>query len=821
MQKQLKFFLSFILGFTISITSLYGQICSISGHVTDSLNHSNIFYATVTVMSPDSDHTVISGDYTDNKGNFKVSNLSPGQYLVRISLVGYTTYTNTVTLTSEDRRIELGEIALLPASKMLGEVAVVADKPLYEIDGEKTYYNVSEDPTVQDGTAADALQNAPGVEVDIEGNITLRGVTSVEIWVNGKPSRMNEDALKEFIKQMPANTLERIEVINNPSARYSAQGTGGIINVVTRSKIKSNSFLSFGVGGNTKPEIRPWVSYVYSSDKLSLNFYLNCNYNVWENTTQYSSTTLDNDSIVSSLEEGESKSKSQNIRGGFFFNGHYEIDTLNSIGWWSGIHPGWSKNEGYNYDSRTELIHNPGLYVYEENENSNGNNLGAWAGFWYEHNFKNDKRHKIDANISFNNWNNQNVTKYLRDYYFQDYLDKDRKDFTNSKYIGLDGEVNYTIPYHKNGQIEVGVSGGYNRSKSLAQIDTLEKLTQEFVIDSLRLKQVLNNEAEFNAYATLEHSFGNFTMKFGLRGELELIDYNILNSPKDNVDRCEPALFPSVHLSYHTKNMHNFTLSYTRRIQHPDHAELSTFIDYYEDSYSTGNPDLEHTTTNTLEAGWTKFFRKFGSVGVNLYYKDNKNEISTLTDVAYNDYFHRYVTFTQPINSGHSYRTGGDFNVTFRHKGFLSIRFYGNLYYYNAKFNFRTEDNPQKVENFNYSFRLNFWTKLWKVLEINLSANYRSESVTLFTTTKPGCSIDLGLRADIWKNHISLHINVNDIFNWNKTSTKNSNPYYFSSSTSKFNSRFISAGITFRFGKMELEHQANQGAGMQSQGQMN
>lgn len=818
MQKRVKIFLSIILCLAFSIASLYGQNCSVSGHVSDQISHNSIFYATVTILTTDSDHTVISGDYTDNKGNFKVANLSTGQYLLRISLVGYKTHTQDIILTSENKKIELEEIALMPESKMLGEVSVVAEKPLYEMDGEKTYYNVAEDPTVQNGTAADALQNAPGVEVDIEGNITLRGVTSVEIWVNGKPSRMNEDALKEFIQQMPANTLERIEVITNPSARYSAQGTGGIINVVTRSKIKSNSFLSFGVSGNTKPEVRPWVSYVYSSDKLSLNFFLNCNYNVRENTTQYSSYTFDNDSLPSAREEGTSKNKSQDIRGGFYFNGHYEIDTLNSFGWWSGVHPGWSKNEGENYNFRQEFLINPDIYEYNEADKSNGNNIGAWGGFWYEHKFKNDERHLIDANIGFNTWNSNNTTNYTRDYTKQDYLDKTRKDLSYFKNFGINGQVNYTIPYHKNGQIEVGISGDYNRSVSLDQVDTIDKISDLYVIDSLRLKDVLNNETELCAYTTLQHSFGNFTMKFGLRGEIEWIDYNILNSPKDNVKRCEPALFPSVHLSYHTENMHNFTLSYTHRIQHPEHSQLSTFINYYEDSYSTGNPELEHTTTNSVEAGWTKFFRKFGSVSVNLYYKDNINEIGTLTDVSYNGYYHRYVTFTQPINSGHSYRTGGDFNVTFRHKGFLSIRLYGNLYYYHSTFQFRDDENPQTAENFNYSFRLNFWTKLWKVLEINLSANYRSESIVFFTTTKPGYSIDLGLRADVWKNHISLHINVNDIFNWNKTSTKNNNPYYTSTSTTQYNSRFISAGITFRFGKMELEHQASQGTEMPSQG---
>lgn len=141
-------------------------------------------------------------------------------------------------------------------------------------------YNVSEDPSIQDGTAADALENAPGVEVDIEGNITLRGVSSVEIWLNDRPSHLTEENLKEFIQQLPANSLERIEVITNPSAKYSSKSDAGIINIVTTSEIKKNSFLSFGLRASSSPNVTPWVSYVWANQKLSLNFYLNGTYSM-------------------------------------------------------------------------------------------------------------------------------------------------------------------------------------------------------------------------------------------------------------------------------------------------------------------------------------------------------------------------------------------------------------------------------------------------------------------------------------------------------------------------------------------------------------
>ena len=190
-----------------------------------------------------------------------------------------------------------------------------------------------------------------------------------------------------------------------------------------------------------------------------------------------------------------------------------------------------------------------------------------------------------------------------------------------------------------------------------------------------------------------------------------------------------------------------------------------------------------------------------------------------MTDVIFNDYFGRIVSFSQPVNAGKSFNTGADLNVTYRLKAFMNIRFYANLYYTRSEFQFRNEADPRITSNLGYSFRLRFWAKVWKKLEINVSANYRSKSVSLFTTTLPHYSINAGLRADFFDRKLSVHLNVNDIFNWNSRRTSNDNPYYVSTTTSKNVSRFITAGITLRFGKMELEKKATEDSGVESTGE--
>ena len=207
----------------LSTNNIQGQNKNyvVTGIVID--NHSNqpLFYATVGLLNAE-DSTAVLGGTTDEGGKFKLTDVKSGNYIFQASYIGYEMFRQPLSVSGNNTEISMDTIRLQPSSATLKGVTIQDKKPVYVSDGEKTLYNVSEDPSVQTGTAVDALQNAPGVEVDIEGNITLRGVSSVEIWINDQPSRLEAENLKTYLQQLPANSLERIEVIANPSARYSA-----------------------------------------------------------------------------------------------------------------------------------------------------------------------------------------------------------------------------------------------------------------------------------------------------------------------------------------------------------------------------------------------------------------------------------------------------------------------------------------------------------------------------------------------------------------------------------------------------------------------
>lgn len=806
-----------LLLFGLISTFTFAQNCTLKGTVVDAQKNDKLFYVRISLVENDSSTNEMLTTFTDADGQFILENAPKGHFVLRANLVGYAMLSLPVDIPDDGSVLNLGTLNLARQGKSLREVSIVADKPVYLVEGEKTLYNVADDPTIQTGTAADALQNAPGVEVDIEGNITLRGVSSVDIWLNGKPSHLTQDNLKEFIQQLPANTLDRIEVITNPSAKYSSKSDAGIINIVTTSNIKKNSFISFGIRGSSTPDAGPWLSYVWANKKWSLNFFMHGSYGQRNNTSTNTGLRLTDQGDTSSYEIGSGKSKTHSIRGGVSFNASCEIDSMNSIDMWLGSWPSYSNSRSETIDSRTEYLRpgGPENYEYTGLNSSKYWNAGAYTGIWYQHDFD-KKGHKIEANLGGNFRFDNSTSIFNRDYVQQSYLDRRKDGLSKSNSYGFDGGVDYTFPYHKDGELSVGISGSFEKSNDAECYDTLARDGSNlFYTDSLRSKDTKMLEGDFDAYVTVEHRFGNFTLKGGLRGQYSHFDYQILNSPADNVKKDYFSLFPSLHLSYRTESMHNFKLSYTRRVRNPSAWQLTTYKEYGEDGFSIGNPDLSQTFTNSVEAGWTKFFQKFGSVGVTAYFRNSDNEINSLSDVIYDPYFDRIVTFSKPVNSGKSLSTGGELNVTYRLKAFMNIRFYANVYYTQSKFMFR--DGVQHVTpNWNYSFRLNFWAKLWKVLEVFASANYSSPRVTMFTTTKPRYSIDCGLRADFCKRMLSVHINVNDIFNWNKYATENNNPYYITSSTSKYVSRSISAGITFRFGKMELESKSQQGGGNMS-----
>lgn len=779
---------------------------TVSGVLEEEGSKAKIMYANVGVLKVE-DSTFVRGASTDDKGKFTITNVPTGEYYLRVSSIGYqSTY---VLVKVSQGNIDLGVIKIGKGATTLDAVVIKEKKPMYAADGEKTMYNVSEDPSIQSGTTADALQNAPGVEVDLEGNVTLRGVSSVEIWINDKPSRLNEENLKTYIQQLPANALERIEVITNPSARYGSKTDGGVINIVTSAHVKHNSFTSFGLRASQQPSLSPWVSYMWANEKLSFNVYAGAWYSKRNNESEGYSIFLDQNKDTVSREDYTSETDREYLSPNLHVSLSYDFDSMNNISFWGGFN---SSNSSSIYSTDYFRREMGTEYNYTNQSDYTSNFTFGHYGLNYEHKFNNEG-HKIMADISgnfnMNKYDDISIRKYQPPY---EHLGFDRNKISDGSSNSVDFSVDYSYPYSENGEIEAGISTYYSKGNDFTTTDTLVwGTTDVYNLDSLRFEDSESTSKDFGGYFTIRHQFGNFTAKAGLRAEYETRDYIIHNSPKDNVEGLGFFnLRPSLHLSYRTESMHNFSLSYSRRITPPSPSNLTSFITYNEDSYSTGNPLLEAVYTNSFEGGWTKFYENFGSIGISAYHRNVTNEVNTLTTAKYSDVFGRYVNYSMPVNLGSSYNTGAEFRVTYRPAAFVNVRFYANMY--DAYYEYLEGENLKTNRSFSYSFNLNVNAKVWEKFNIYASGRYRSATETLYAESKPTYSIDCGVRADFFKRKLSMHISVWDLFNWNKSENITNNPYYISYNSNRVtNSRAISLGLTFRFGKMELENRARTG----------
>ena len=272
----------------------------VTGTIVEEANGKGIPFVNVGLFRQ-ADSVFVSGAASDDKGYFEL--LAPnGDYRLQVSAIGFQTYEQELTVKGNQ---DLGKLQLKEGSTKLNEVVITEKRPLFAVEGEKTMYNVAEDPSIQTGTLSDALQNAPGVEVDVEGNISLRGTSSVEVWINDKPSHMTAENLKTYIQTLPANSLDRVEVITNPSARYGSKADG-IINIVTNAKIQKNEFFSFGVNASTQPYIGPWASYVWSNEKLTVNAYINGGFSHWKGYNKIEQSLFNDDGLLANHETDSS-----------------------------------------------------------------------------------------------------------------------------------------------------------------------------------------------------------------------------------------------------------------------------------------------------------------------------------------------------------------------------------------------------------------------------------------------------------------------------------------------------------------------------------
>ena len=471
---------------------------SLQGSLVDSRYQALPF--TNCVLFKAADSSFAYGTTSDLDGIFSMTGVSSGNYLLRISAVGYQTFWQDVVIIQDTN---LGTIVIVDNATLLKEVQVTSSRPLYSADGEKVFYNVGDDPSVQSGNATDALQNAPGVEVDAEGNIKYRGGAEVSIWINNKPSHLKAESLKQYLKSLPAGTLQRIEVIAHPSAKYHTQNC--VVNIVTTAKVKHNELLCLGLNANSKPQIGPWVDYVWSNEKVRFNVFVSGDYDSYSGEQQSDSRLLAPDSTLSSAISTKGLSRNRTLGGNFGLDFDYNIDTNTLVNLWLWTTATHDSNSLDGRTERTEFLTGAGRYFYKEAQRNGSMLADAAFGVMLE------KKLDTLGGMLFVDYTgtltrNRSFASDLRTHDSLTALDFDRcrSTINPSQWHGITADI--ALPYNSRGEVDFGVMA------SLAPERKYVDETLDGFADSLRSYSYTNSTYELSLYAGAEHHFGRFTL---------------------------------------------------------------------------------------------------------------------------------------------------------------------------------------------------------------------------------------------------------------------------------------------------------------------
>lgn len=686
--------------------------------------------------------------------------------------------------------------------------------PVFVNEGETLIYHISRDPNARQGTVSDALQNVPGVKVDTEGNISLRGVNAVALFINGRPSHFDEESLKNYLQQVKALSIVRIEVMTNPSAQYTSETGTGVINLVTDKDKQSEQHLSVGLQANTRPTLSPWVSYIWSNQKWSFNANLKGGFSsIKQHTESYSYSYVDHlvdgepDGLdLASFTSNTSDYMEREYTTELFLKMEYRPNPMNDLMAFFNISPSRGISHTLSHTNRQEYLNDIGEYDYTiVNEDHQDFSMGA-VGLEWHHRFEQPGRHlgvQLNSNYDFGQGIN------LEQRTFRDHPERNRdirstNDFTD---IGFDNKIEYNHPYRlslpdgkttQQGEVYVSFTDVLKPDNNIGVYDTLG--SDGYVTDWYRSENRRFSRRQAAATLMLQHHIGkSLTIKPGISWENAWIQSHYLDTPEYDTLMRFNYWRPSLHITYRTPSMHNFSFSYTRKTSFPWVRYFTRKKAYNEESFSVGNPELKPTLIDVFELSWAKYDDRLGSVDIKGYYNNSINAINMVSDVAYDELWGRVVPFSQPVNLNKNYEAGTQFNLTYRPSPTFNVRLDANVFdSYIETYYDKTQDSLIVSNLWSYNLRLGTWAKLWNKLEVHATAYYASPTQTLFATQQTAYGIDCGLRADFFDTRLSFLFNAFDIFNWNKEDNYTYNPYYTSYKSNKANSRYLSVELIYK-----------------------
>jgi outer membrane receptor protein involved in Fe transport len=681
-------------------SSIVGRI---SGTVVDSLTKKPVDYATISLFKSGA-KTPINGVLTDEKGNFKFDNIRAGAYKITVSFIGYPTKTiDPITTTAAKPDNNMGNVIIAPSARALKEVQVVGQAALIENKIDKIVYNAEKDLTSAGGNATDVLQKVPLVSVDMNGNVALRGDQNVRVLINGKPSGATSASLSDVLKTIPADQIKSIEVLTSPSAKYDAEGSGGIINIITKTKNASGISGSVSGGVGTRQN-NGNMNFNYNKNRF--NFSANLGGNAgWPQTsyTDFNQTLNGNGINQRNTNSSSNEIKRHGVRGSV--TAGYEFNGFNSINSTLSLNDGGFNAEGGGTYRLEDFIDTTRNLSYTGRTASHNKFSGFDWNIDYTHKFKKEG-HEI---VLSGQWSHSNIKSDYTNLFSALYQSQSGKN--NGKNDEYTGQLDYTLPINKVFKLEAGGKTIQRRINSLYDIYAVNPDGSNPILDTQNSNLYDYNQNVYAGYSVLTITLPkNFSVLAGGRFENTQIegDPQTPYSNGTNSQTLQPftasynTYIPSLTLQK-VIGSNTLKLSYSKRIQRPSLQVLNPFINRSnQQSQSVGNPNLAPEVSQTVELNYNAFI-KSSVINVSVYYKNTADLIEGIArPVTELDANGNTTTINRTIqnNVAENNSIGGSFFGSISPFKALTIRASVNVFTYNPSVYaaFQNDINPDALK---------------------------------------------------------------------------------------------------------------------------
>lgn len=793
----------------LTLSTIQGQVrqnqqnITISGKVIDAESGQPLEYATF-VLQDANNPDKVTGGITDTSGEFSIET-TPGKYNIRVEFLSFKTYSlNGQNYTSSTN---LGSIRLEADVAQLEAVEVVGERTTVEVRLDKKIYNIGKDITTSGGNVSDALNNIPSVSVDVEGAISLRGNDNVRILINGKPSALAGFGSTDILQQLPADAIEKVEVITSPSARYDAEGTAGILNIVLKKE------KTLGINGSVNTTVgvpfnaRVTTNFNIRTEKFNifntLGYFHRESPGSGLNDNRYFSDASDFDRIIEERDNTRNDdgfnvnigmeyflTDKSSVTGSFFYRWSDENDVTEN------------DNQRFvddNLNSRTLRTEDQA-----QKENSRQFSLN------YTNNI-NDEGHKLTADLQYSYDNEDGLTGIQENNTIpnNDLLALENI-YDNQKQDDFLAQIDYVLPMG-DAQFEAGYRGNFEKEVNDYQLDTLNQNTGQFETN-YDLTNVFTYRENVNAlYTQYGNKYGKFSVLLGLRLENTQMKGNvdanidsealqeIIGQDVDlNFDKNYLGLFPTVNLIFELSQTQNISVGYNRRINRP----RGWFINPFPSRSSRtnvfqGNPDLDPAYANAYDIGYMKRWKKL-TLTSSIYYQKETNSFERVqepTGQVTSDGIQ--IIRSVPINLSTNERIGAEAGVIYSPAKWWRL---------NSSFNFFTFTSDGEFNGVEYGTTNSSWfarlsSKFTLPAKIELQANsfYMGPRQTAQSDTKGMFSMNLAMSKDVFKDKATVSLNVSDVFNSRKRRSFTETATFTSDSEFQWRKRQINLSFIYRF----------------------